>query len=383
MSTTHYTNHNSDFLRLSREDVERLLNHPTAEVKMDVLEKVSSSYIPSMLSERERELAEQIFRLLVQDSMLRIREALAQQLKSNPHVPKDVILKLAQDEQAVATPILEVSLVLDDYDLLQIIQQSDEIWRYVAVANREDVSEKVSDALVNTEHPHVLYTLLDNARAQFSSGAYVKLVDAASHDSTIASKLVHRPTLPLSVVEKLLTVVSDDLARQMEERFQVDREQSEAHLRQAREASTLDLIALRANMEETSQLVRQLFREERLTASLIINALCHGNIEFFELSMALLAGIPLENAQKLIADRGPLGFRALYNKSGLPTTMFKAVRLLLDSVRLSLREGLRPGGGRFANEVIEKMLKASESDPVENLSYILALLRQNARSSVV
>jgi uncharacterized protein (DUF2336 family) len=380
MSATPYTNKLSDFSKLSREDVERLLHEPTTEVKLDVIEKVAASYIPSALSERERALAEQIFRLLVQDSALRIREALAHQLKLNPHIPKDVILRLAQDEKAVASPVLEMSLVLDEQDLLKIIQSSDEIWRYVAVAKREEVSEIVADALVNTEHPTVLYTLLDNARANFSPDAYTKLVKSASEDVMLAAKLAHRPTLPLSVVEKLMVVVSDDLAKQMEERFQIDREQSEAHVRQAREVSTLELIALRSNIAETSQLVRQLFREERLSASLIINALCHGNTDFFELSMALLAGIPLENAQRLIADRGPLGFRALYNKSGLPTTMFKAVRLLLDSVRLAIKEGLHPGGGRFANEVIEKMLKASEADPVENLSYILALLRQNAKS---
>lgn len=383
MSATHYTSKPSDFSKLSRDDVERLLHHPTTEVKLDVLEKVALAYVPSALSERERELAEQIFRLLVQDSVMRIREALAQQLKSNPHVPKDVILKLAQDEQSVATPVLEMSLVLDDQDLLKIIQHSDEIWRYIAVAKREEVTEPVAEALVQTQHTAVIYTLLDNTRAQFSADTYDALVETAAHDAMLASKLAYRPTLPLSVVEKLITVVSDDLAKQMEDRFQIDREQSQAHVRQARETSTLELIALRSSIAETSHLVRQLFREERLSASLIINALCHGNTDFFELSMALLAGIPLENAQRLIADRGPLGFRALYNKSGLPSTMFKAVRLLLDSVRLAIKEGMHPGGGRFANEVIEKMLKASEADPVENLSYILALLRQNARGSVI
>lgn len=371
-----------EFFRLSREDVERLLNHPTVETKLDVLEKVTSSYVPSILSDKERELAEHIFRLLVQDSAIKIREALSLQLKSNPYAPKDVVLRLAHDEQPVAAPILEMSTVLDEADLLRIIQNSAEIWRYVAVANREEVSDSVATALIDTEHPSVIYALIDNARATLSFEAYEKLVESAAIDQKLAAKLVQRSSIPLSVVEKLMAFVSDDLVQQLEQRYHIDREESEAHVRQAREVSTLELIAIRSDLAETSRLVRQLYREERLSASLVVNALCNGNIDFFELSMAQLANIPFENAQKLIADRGPLGFRALYNKSGLPTTMFKAVRLLLDSVRLVIKEGLMPGGSRFANEVIEKMLKASESDPVENLSYVLALLRQNVKSTV-
>lgn len=383
MSATQPINKSQEFFRLSREDVERLLNHPTIETKLDVLEKVASSYVPSILSDKERELAQHIFRLLVQDSAIKIREALAFQLRANPHAPKDVILRLAHDEQPVATPVLEISTVLDESDLLRIIQNSAEIWRYVAVANREEVSESVTSALVDTDHPSVLYALVDNSRANFSQEAYEKMVGSAAMDEKLAEKMAHRPSLPLAVVEKLMVLVSDDLVKQLEQRFSIDHEESEAHVRQAREVSTLELIALRSDLAETSRLVRQLHREERLSASLIINALCNGNIDFFELSMAQLAGIPIENAQKLIADRGPLGFRALYNKSGLPTTMFKAVRLLLDSVRLVIKEGLMPGGSRFANEVIEKMLKASQAESVENLSYILALLRQNVKSSVV
>ncbi len=376
-----YTSYpSSDAPRLTREDVDRLLEHPSVETKIDILEKVTRSYQPALLTERELALAEQIFRLLVQDSTVRIRAALAANLKQNSHVPKDIILKLAQDVEPVATPILEMSHVLDEGDLLVIVQHSDEIWRYLSVARREDLPEAVADALVDTGRQDVMATLLDNVHTKLSLETYHKMMDTAVESDVIAMKMARRPTLPLVIVEKLLTVVSTELAKEMHERFQIDDEQAYAHTRMAREMSTLELVEIRDDPNETETLVVQLLREERLTASLIINALCHGNIQFFEMSMAALSSIPLENAQKLIADRGPLGFRALYNKSGLPVTMFKAVRLLLDSVRLSLRDGMSPGGGRFVNHVIEKMLDASYDEPVENLSYILALLRQHARS---
>jgi hypothetical protein len=91
------------------------------------------------------------------------------------------------------------------------------------------------------------------------------------------------------------------------------------------------------------------------------------------------SGIPVENARTLIADRGELGFRAIYNKSGLPEAMFPAVKLLLKIVRELDAEGAQNGSSRYANSVVERILHYSEENPVENLSYIIALVRRVAQ----
>lgn len=375
------TNINSDGVLLSKDDVDRLLQSPSDESKIEVLNKVSSNYNQNSLNESEIELAEQIFRLLVRDSAVKIRASLAESLKSNTHVPKDIVLKLAEDDELVSKPIISMSEVLDDIDLLNIIRNSEEVWRYLAVAKRPDVSEQVSDELVNVKHSEVTSALLDNHGARISEKSFDEIARQASADDSVAQKLIDRPALPMTVVSKLSSALSQNMAEQLQQKYHIDETQASEGAKAAGEHNILEIIAQHTDEDQTNQLVAQLHQDGLLSSSLVINALCHGNMPFFEASLAALSGVPLKNTKLLIADKGKLGFRALYNKAALPQTMFRAMRLLLVSVREVIEAGQKPGSRQFSNSVVQKMLEASQNEKIENLSYILALLRQQANPS--
>ena len=55
----------------------------------------------------------------------------------------------------------------------------------------------------------------------------------------------------------------------------------------------------------------------RLTPSLVLRALCMGDMEFFEAALAVMAGIPVENAAILVHDGGKRGLTMLCGKAGL------------------------------------------------------------------
>lgn len=367
---------------LTRADVDRLLHDNSASARIDILRKVSGIYRPEALSESEQLLAEQIFRLLVRDSVEKIRESLADSLKDNPHIPKDIILALAGDVESVATPVLSMSDVLSDADIVNIVHNTKDVWRYLAISQRATVSEVVSEALVETERGEVINALLDNKGAAFSDVSYGKIADLASDnsDKAMADKLAQQPSLPVAVVEKLMNAVSEEISVRLAKSYGIDREQLESGAHHALEQTTLDLIAVHNDRAQTARLVDQLYHADRLTASLIINALCHGNLDFFELSLAMLAQVPAENAKILISDRGKLGFNAIYDKSGLPISMLDAVRLLLQAVKRTLADNVKPGGASFSSHVVTHMLTLAKDQPVDNLSYMLALIRQNAKA---
>lgn len=369
---------------LTRADVDRLLlDHNSTAARISVLRKVSGLYDPSRLSESEQLLAEQIFRLLVRDSVEKIRESLAESLKDNPHIPKDIIHALAGDAaESVASPILSMSDVLTDSDIVNIIQHTKEVWRYLAISRRPMVSKEISGALVDTSHQSVISSLLDNKGVAFSDEAYGKIADIAKDlkSQEIADKLASQPSLPVAVVEKLMSAVSEGIAVRLSDSYGVDREQLESGAHHALEKTTLELITIHNDRAQTAELVSQLYHSDRLTASLIINALCHGNLDFFEISLGMLAQIPMENAQALISDRGRLGFSAIYDKSGLPMSMQEAVRLLLQAVQRTIADQYKPGSASFAPHVVNHMVALAQERPVENLSYVMALIRQNAKA---
>lgn len=147
---------------------------------------------------------------MVEDAEVRVRQALSESLKSNPDIPHDVALTLAKDVEDVARPILEYSEVLTNDDLIDIVRTQDE-GHQVAIAKRNAVSEKVSDALVDTQQELVVATLVANQGADMSEDTMNRVLDDFGENENVNGALTLRENLPLRVAERLVTLVSDEL----------------------------------------------------------------------------------------------------------------------------------------------------------------------------
>jgi uncharacterized protein (DUF2336 family) len=374
-STNLSTRSGSDAVYLTEDDVGRLLHEDSADARINVLDKISVHYANRAFNPREFEYAEQIFRLLMKDAELRVRQRLAEQVKDNPDVPRDVILHLAEDVEYVAIPVLKASDVLSDADLIRIIETSREISKLVAITARNRVSSRLSQALVDTNYPNVITSLLQNERADISEKTFGQIIQNFLHDDNVAEAMVERARLPVSVAEKLIQHVSGTLAGILQERFGLEAEKFE---RQTREHVTLDFVSRRTPDEEIEQMIDHMIAEARLTPSIILSSLCRGQLRFFETALARMARIPVHNAQKLVHDKGNLGFHALYMKTSMPESMFDAVRILLQVV-ISL-DGERPhlSASNYANKTVQQLLERTRDMDIENIPYIIALIRQSA-----
>jgi uncharacterized protein (DUF2336 family) len=114
-------------------------------------------------------------------------------------------------------------------------------------------------------------------------------------------------------------------------------------------------------------------RNKRLTDSVIIRSLCIGDLRFFETAIAKRVGIPASNARILIIDPGALGFKALYESSGLPASFYEAVHIML---RLALEE-TQYGNYRtndFGAMMVAKIRSAGYDRTVENMETLLQLV---------
>lgn len=365
-------------LALSPDDIRRLLEDASTQTRIEITQKIAHNYSSEGLHDREYKVAEQIFRLLLRDTEVKVRATLAEHIKESKTMPRDIILKIARDVESVSLPVLQFSDVLTDEDLIELVHASESVVRHVAISSRRKVSELVSNALLATRNDQVAATLVNNRGADISERDMENLITQYSDNEGMMEVLGSRPRLPIAVAEKLVTIVSGSLATTIKQKFQLTEEVIEAPVAAARESETLDLVKGLEDDDDIERLVAQMHGSDRLTPSMILSSLCQGNFAFFESSLARLSNIPVSNARMLISDKGELGFRALYNKSGLPEAMFPAVKLLLRVVRELATEGVRPGKARFANNVVERLLHYSEDAPVENLSYIIALVRRGA-----
>lgn len=369
------TDRNAAAVTLSAEDIHRLLEDRSTATLVDITGKIAGGYHPAM-KPGEAEAAEQIFRLLMRQTETQVRVALAQHVKSSRTLPRDIALSLARDVEEVALPLLEYSEALSESDLMELVQSTDAAARHLAICRRDYVPEKLSDTLIAGGNEEVAATLVQNIGASISETGMNSIVERFPENKPLMSALVSRPQLPATVAEKLISHVSSSLARTLRDKYGLPDQEIEQQAEQAREGETLKLVRQLRSPEELDRLIGQLMAFDRLTPSLILSALCHGNIPFFETALARLSGVAVANARALVSDKGDLGFRAIYNKSGLPDTMFPAVRTLLATVRMLDGEGEKPGSPHYANRVVERLLSCAEESPVENLSYIIALVRR-------
>jgi uncharacterized protein (DUF2336 family) len=365
-------------MKLTEDDVKSLLTNPSGEQRAKTAAKIAASFDPEGLSDEERQLAEDIFLIMVKDAEVRVREALTENLKENPSVPHEVALSLARDVDQVALPVLKFSEVLSDQDLKEIIKSQDPE-KQIAIAGRASVSEEVSDALVQTQNENVVAELVENEGAEISEKSFATVVETLGDSEKVQGAMVNRASLPVTVIERLMTVVSDNLKEQLSNGKDLSSDMTDGILTQSREKAVLGL-SKEVDEDSVLKLVRQLLTHDRLTPSIVLRAACMGNIMFLECAMAERAGISVNNARALIKDSGELGLKSLFAKAGLPDTFFPAIQAAVEVEQEIEYDGGERDQERFARRMIERILTQfgdlgvdMESDDLE---YLLAKMTE-------
>lgn len=361
--------------QLNEEDVKRLLASPDAGVRAEIAGKIAAQH--AHLTGRQRLMAEDIFRVMAKDAEVRVREALSHQLKDSPLIPHDLAVALARDVDSVAVPVLQFSEVLSEEDLISLVQ-SESSGKLQAMARREHVPTSVADALAESGDRKVVAALAANQGAELREPTLAKMVERYSgSDEEIGRALADRRDLPVSVVERLMTHVSEKIRAHLLARPDMSPETASALLVQARELAVLGIAQSGGDVNE---LVDHLATQNRLTPSIILRAVCMGDLVFFEAGIARLAGISVDNARALIHDKGKRGFPALYAKAGLPKSLFNAMSAAIDVAADMEYDGGPNDRERFSRRMIERILTRYGEDGIEfktdDLDYLLARMSQ-------
>lgn len=297
--------------QLSQADVMRLTVDPSPQIRAETAAKVAVQFDQRQFGAAEQPIAEDIFRALVKDAEVKVREALAHNLKSSPDLPQDVALALASDVESVALPILRFSEVLNDRDLVEIVGGSSAA-KQEAIAQRPRVSAQVADALIDTGNEVAVSKLLVNEGAELTERSLHRVATKYEGSQPVSEAMIQRPNLPPAVAEQVMSEVTQYLQNYLVNEQRLPADMVGPLVKQARERATAGILSSGPKSEaEVAQLVDQLAASGRLSASIALQALSSGDLTFFEIAMARLAGIPHENAQTLIHDDRSNGLRSI------------------------------------------------------------------------
>ncbi|MEM5581809.1 MULTISPECIES: DUF2336 domain-containing protein [unclassified Roseibium] len=124
--------------------------------------------------------------------------------------PRELMVKLAQDEISVAQPVLENSPVLTSEDLVKIATSAS-MEHLGAIACRESVSAEVTTVLVDRGDAALLSKVAENKGARFADASFLQLVEKARSDETIQAALANRADLPEDAAQALLPLLTEEL----------------------------------------------------------------------------------------------------------------------------------------------------------------------------
>jgi uncharacterized protein (DUF2336 family) len=373
--------------KLSFDDVERLMKDPSPASRSETARSVAASFQSQDLDANERAIAEDIFRVLMQDAQERVRQALSENLKAAPGLSPGVARTLARDvSDHVALPIVQFSEALSEGDLIDIVRQQSEA-RQIAVAGREDVTKNISDAIVDTGNEDAVATLVGNESADIRDTTLERVSEEYGESERVQEPLVMRRQLPMRVAEKLVAKVSDRLREHLVTHHELSESTATDLVLQSRERATMRLLAEGGQERDMVAMAQHLRDSGRLTPSLLLRSLCLGDLSFFEAAMAVLAGIPVSNAHILIHDQGQLGLRRLYDRTRLPKSLYPAFKSACDIATESeyIRTDADPE--TQMRQMLERVLTMHE-DIVEelgvtNVDYLLNKFNQIAQEQGV
>jgi len=340
---------------LKTEDVRTVIRHPDETVRAVAAQRVCRDIRSKILSSEERKFARKLLKHIAEDSAEMVRRALAVTLKNSPKLPRDVAVKLSADLESIAVPVLTHSPVFTDEDLVEVLK-SKAAAKIIAVAKRVSVSDHVARAIIRFGDSQAVAEVAANDGALISEQTASEMLDIYKNDDLIAESMISRRDLPPKIVEKMITLVSEEMAVEITKRHAVSPELAIDLASRTRERAVLDFIDQSWVSKDLKALVTRIHAEGRLSISLLIRAVCSGQMRFAEQGLALLSGVSVQKAVLMIHDGGPFGLKALCVRAGLNEQMAQIIRASVMIYRDLELSGLDYDRAHFQELMIERVL---------------------------
>jgi uncharacterized protein (DUF2336 family) len=355
---------------LTDSDIRTLVKGPTEEDRAQAAHKICRSIDEAGLSDAERQHAEGIMAIMAQDAAVLVRRALAVALKNSPKLPRAIARKLAEDVESIALPVIINSPSLSDSDLVEIVRAAPPS-KQMAVASRATLSPTVTTAVARYAVNEAVERALANDNAIFEEEGLSAAIDRFAEVSDVMRAMVQRETLPVTVTEKLVSIVSGSLFDHLVNHHELPPQLAIDLAMASRERATLDIVEQAAKQSDLGRFVKQLHLNGRLTPSILMRGLCLGHMEFVEHAMAELAALTPHRMWLMMHDSGPLGLKTAFERAGLPPRMFPSFRAAIDVYHSVEREGSSEDRIVFRKRMLERALTLFQSVPKDDLDYLL------------
>ena len=316
------------------DELQTTLAHGTVARRVETLRRVTDLFINGVVefSDEQIGLFDDVFQCLIQHIETSAKALLANRLAPIDTAPPLTIRALAFDDLIeVAAPVLSQSERLDDEALIEAARHKSQA-HLRAISVRRVLSDAVTDVLVLRGNDEVVQSTVNNPGAEFSEGAFTRLISRAEGDDDLASCLGMRPTLPRHLYLKLLAKASATVRGRLEaanpqQAVNVPKAVDEA-TRRVRSAPS----AITRDTANAHGLVKSLYEDGRLDEHQVASFAKAAKFDEANAAIAVLAKVSVSVAENMMVETRAEGVMILAKVSGMSWSTVNAIINMRDDL---------------------------------------------------
>lgn len=359
----------------SNNDVAQLRENPSDDTKLNIITKLARNYGTSHLTEDENHLSEQILKLLAKDISTRIRLSISEKFSQKSEIPYEVALQLANDmEDFVAIPMIQFSEILSEADLINIVEKNTGE-KQKAVARRDNLSENLTDKIIQYGEETTIQTLAGNKTAKLNKGQSKEIFERYQHNFSVIKEMLDNKKIEDDGTLELIMSSSKELKDLIVLKYGIAPRTVGKLVQESKENTILNII--RTNLEKDpdesncDSIAEKLHKNGEITYPLLVKSLGMGATKFFYAALARFANVPKENVRIVIEDGGIEGMEKLFEKAKMPVKMAGATYTLLKTVRK--HKNFEDSDFHF-QALITEIYAIADKNEDKNLQHIFTIL---------
>lgn len=313
-------------------------------------------------NDREAALFDDVLQLVAAEMQDSVLAELAVRFADADDAPVGLMRDLANHAFEIAAPVLQRSKALDEQTLLQIVNYQSQ-QHIKAVAQRQDVSETLSDAIVKFGDDNALDALMRNEGATVSRTSMEAAVDRARRNALLHEAVVERRDLPLDLLNEMYFVVENRLRDQiMERNAAVDTATLDAALSKARERIKASVGDMSAEAKNAMSFIQSKKNNGELNARLLVSLYREAKRMHFLYGLAEITNLDHETITNLLERKDVDGLAMICRAANIERPLFVTLAVLAC-------------GGEEAMEKAEEFGKLYNAVPVEAAQRAMRFLK--------
>lgn len=312
-----------------------LAKETSSEGRRELLRKVTNALLQggSGSTDVDHLQLDNILAAIACDYSTRVRAEIAHFIARTRIPISRTARQFSLDEIEVAEPILKHSRALTEVDLLKVIDLKSQN-HLLAVTKREDISQTVCHALVERGDDQVVFSLLENEKADIGGTTYETVAVRAGTSNVLQGPFVRRPGVPLELLSDLYLKVEADLRREIMRRFdQISGEEVDKAFLRSRSRISKAYRAIPEDYGAAVQRIEAVERRGELVPPLLVSLLREGQTArtAFKLAFSRLSDVDFELIQMVVEAPDLDALALLCRGAGFERALFVTLAISLDN----------------------------------------------------